>query len=209
MDECLIHSQFFSPHAAKLAHQLPHNHASSWNYSTTSSSKRVESFRFTLPDGDVVHVNKRPHLETFLEHVCSRFETHIFTAAMEVYAAPVLDHLDPTGTMFARRWYREHCLYQDGAYVKDLRPLAKPAHRTVLVDNNPLSFLANPENGILVNNFYNDPNDTTLHAVLDLLDELDEAPDVRPLLKKRFGLKEALEEVGNDNEQPMEVASCE
>jgi CTD small phosphatase-like protein 2 len=205
MDECLIHSQFFSPHAARLAHQLPHNHASSWNYSTSSSSKRVESFRFTLPDGDVVHVNKRPHLKTFLQHVCSRFETHIFTAAMEVYAAPVLDHLDPTGTMFAQRWYREHCLYQDGAYVKDLSALAKPPHRTVLVDNNPLSFLANPENGILVNNFYNDPDDTTLFAVLDLLDELDQSKDVRPLLVERFGLKEALEEVGN--EQPQAVAS--
>ena len=158
----------------------------------------------------MVHVNKRPHLHTFLEHVCSRFETHIFTAAMEVYAAPVLDHLDPTGTMFAKRWYREHCLFQDGAYVKDLRALAKPPHRTVLVDNNPLSFLANPENGILVNNFYNDPDDTTLHAVLDLLDELDQAPDVRPLLEKRFGLKEALEEVGNDDEPAEEkVASFE
>lgn len=211
MDECLIHSQFYSPQTARLAHQLPRNHASSWNYSTASSSKRVESFRFTLPDGDVVHVNKRPHLATFLEHVCSRFETHIFTAAMEVYAAPVLDHLDPNGTLFANRWYREHCLYQDGAYVKDLDFLNKPPHRTVLVDNNPLSFLANPENGILVNNFYNDPDDTTLFAVLDLLDELDQAQDVRPLLEERFSLKQALEEVGQEHdeeeEEPVAAAS--
>ena len=209
MDECLIHSQFYSPQTARLAHQLPRNHASSWNYSTTSSSKRVESFRFTLPDGDVVHVNKRPHLATFLEHVCSRFETHIFTAAMDVYANPVLDHLDPTGTLFAQRWYREHCLYQDGAYVKDLDFLNKPPHRTVLVDNNPLSFLACPENGILVNNFYNDPDDTTLFAVLDLLDELDQAQDVRPLLEERFSLKQALEEVGQNDEEPAVAAASE
>mmetsp|Transcript_5402 Transcript_5402/g.9940 ORF Transcript_5402/g.9940 Transcript_5402/m.9940 type:complete len:309 (-) Transcript_5402:158-1084(-) len=208
MDECLIHSQFYSPQTARLAHQLPRNHASSWNYSTASSSKRVESFRFTLPDGDVVHVNKRPHLATFLEHVCSRFETHIFTAAMEVYAAPVLDHLDPNGTLFAKRWYREHCLYQDGAYVKDLNFLNKPPHRTVLVDNNPLSFLANPENGILVNNFYNDPDDTTLFAVLDLLDELDQAQDVRPLLEERFSLKQALEEVGQENDEEEEAVAA-
>lgn len=214
MDECLIHSQFFSPHAAKLAHQLPHNHASSWNYSTSSSQKRVESFRFTLPDGDVVHVNKRPHLELFLEQVCSRFETHVFTAAMQVYAQPVLDHLDPNGTLFAKKWYRESCLYRDGAYVKDLSVIDKPLERMVLVDNNPLSFLTHPENGVLVNNFYNDPDDTTLYAVLDLLDELDQSRDVRPLLTRRFGLAQALEQVGSDDDddsdtddEPQAVAS--
>jgi CTD small phosphatase-like protein 2 len=74
------------------------------------------------------------------------------------------------------------------------------------VDNNPLSFLANPENGILVNNFYNDPDDTTLFAVLDLLDELDQAQDVRPLLEERFSLKQALEEVGQENDEEEEEA---
>ena len=200
LDECLVHSQFFSPHAARLAHQLPHGHASSWNYSTTASSphRRVDSFRITLPDGDIVHVNKRPHLETFLEHVTSRYETHVFTAAMEVYASPVLDKLDPTNTMFDKRWYRESCAMADGAYIKDLGALNINPERTVLVDNNPISFLANPENGILVNSFYNDPEDETLRAVLDLLDELDETDDVRPVLEARFGLKEALEDYGRE-----------
>lgn len=193
MDECLIHSQFFSPHAAKLAHQLPHGHPGSWNYST--SKKRVESFRLTLPDGDVVHVNKRPFLETFLKQVSERYETHIFTAAMQVYAGPVLDKLDTTGNMFAQRHFRESCVYQDGNYVKDLHFLEKSLQRVVLVDNNPMSFLANPSNGILVDSFYNDPEDTTLHAVLDLLEELEDHTDVRPVLEQKFGLGDALEDV--------------
>jgi Dullard-like phosphatase family protein len=196
MDECLIHSQFFSPHAAKLAHQLPNGHASSWNYST--SKKRVESFRLTLPDGDVVHVNKRPNLEEFLKHVCNRYETHVFTAAMEVYAAPVLDKLDRTGNMFAQRHYREACVFQDGNYIKDLRQLNKSLERTVLVDNNPMSFLANPSNGILVDSFYSDPEDNTLYAVQDLLEELDREEDVRPVLEERFRLGDALEDVRNE-----------
>jgi TFIIF-interacting CTD phosphatase-like protein len=67
--------------------------------------------------------------------------------------------------------------------------------RVVLVDNNPLSFLPNPSNGILVSPFYDDPKDDTLEAVMELLHELDESDDVRPILDDKFGLKDALEDV--------------
>jgi hypothetical protein len=67
--------------------------------------------------------------------------------------------------------------------------------RVVLVDNNPLSFLPNPSNGILVSSFYDDPKDDTLEAVMELLHELDGSDDVRPILDDRFGLKDALEDV--------------
>lgn len=65
----------------------------------------------------------------------------------------------------------------------------------MLVDNNPLSFLAQPSNGILVSNFYDNPEDQTLVAVLDLLDRLDREDDVRPLLDDMFGLSAALAEL--------------
>ena len=211
-----------------------------------------DSFRIHLPDnGDLVNVNKRPQLDTFLQEVTSKFETYIFTAAMEVYAEPVLNKLDPDGTMFSGRFYRDHCSYDEdlGVYAKDLcdvlrmrkmmmdvndatmsLPLVeggggrqKKKHhveeqevatsllgekckcnidmescgerRVVLVDNNPLSFLPNPSNGILVSSFYDDPKDDTLEAVMELLHELDESEDVRPILDDRFGLKDALEDV--------------
>jgi Dullard-like phosphatase family protein len=206
MDECLIHSKFLSsPAAAQVyAHQLrrQHNHDqvnSNADDSTLSKSKIVDSFNVTLPDGDLVHVNVRPGLTDFLEQVTTKYETHIFTAAMEVYAKPVLDQLDPEGTKFAGRWYRESCQScpEHGAYIKNLRNLEQHVRlgnmdRIVLVDNNPLSFLAQPSNGILVSNFYNDPTDSTLPAVWQLLQELDQCQDVRPILQERFRLKEAL-----------------
>jgi len=65
----------------------------------------------------------------------------------------------------------------------------------VLVDNNPLSFLANPDNGILVSSFYDDSRDTTLPAVMDLIHGLDEHEDVRPILDARFQLRQALNDV--------------
>ena len=84
-----------------------------------------------------------------------------------------------------------------GAYVKDLEFAwgGDQMKRTVLVDNNPLSFLANPENGILVSSFFNDPNDKTLLAVQDLLHDLDEEEDVRPVLDARFGLRDSFQKL--------------
>ena len=198
MDECLIHSQFLSsPQTAQVyAHQLQQQR----RQSAKIGSKVVDHFKITLPEGDLVHVNIRPGLREFLENCTQRFETHIFTAASSVYAKPVLDNLDPDGTMFAGRWYREHCQYVEKpqrAYLKNLDnlPLADLS-RVVLVDNNPLSFLTHPENGILVSSFYHDPNDTSLRTVWKLLQKLDShKDDVRPILTEKFGLEEALKKM--------------
>ena len=173
----------------------------------------------------------------------------------KVYAEPVLNKLDPNGTMFSGRFYRDHCSYDSelGVYVKDLCDVLRMRkmmitndatmsmslvegkkkggssssdkegvgsrnnnkgqtndneqcrcnedlllcgeRRVVLVDNNPLSFLPNPSNGILVSSFYDDPKDDTLEAVMELLHELDDSEDVRPILDDRFGLKDALDDV--------------
>jgi Dullard-like phosphatase family protein len=212
MDECLIHSQFLSsPADARVyAHQLLQRRRGQAH----TTMGMCDSFRVTLPDGDLVHVNVRPGLESFLQAVTSRYETHIFTAAMPVYANPVLDKLDPDGTRFTGRWYRDSCTYDppprgSGAYVKNLRRLPFAAHqldRVVLVDNNPLSFLANPLNGILVDHFYNDPADKSLPAVLELLGELEAAADVRPLLGERFALQESLHKVARTEANQVCVA---
>jgi CTD small phosphatase-like protein 2 len=196
MDECLIHSKFLTEKAARYAHQIQ---TETTDDLQTHDGNVVETFELMLPDGDLVQVHQRPHLHEFLHQVSERFETHVFTAAMEVYAKPVLDMLDPTRTKFTRRWYRDSCVRtKDGAYVKNLGVLQKNEARIVLVDNNPLSFLANPSNGILVKSFYNDAHDKTLLAVLQLLEELDEHQDVRPHLDQKFGLKSALDEVSMD-----------
>eukprot|EP00550_Attheya_septentrionalis_P009684 CAMPEP_0198282186 /NCGR_PEP_ID=MMETSP1449-20131203/2033_1 /TAXON_ID=420275 /ORGANISM="Attheya septentrionalis, Strain CCMP2084" /LENGTH=286 /DNA_ID=CAMNT_0043978323 /DNA_START=324 /DNA_END=1181 /DNA_ORIENTATION=+ len=230
MDECLIHSQFLSQHTELSYRQyeerpmtMNNNNSMTQDDDDESSVLMCESFKLSLPDGDLVHVNKRPNLDVFLQEICARFETHIFTAALPVYAEPVLDSLDPTGTLFQRRFYRDSCqLDQElNVYVKDLNSiLSRRQHpqetmnghepprsgsmthneaRMVLIDNNPLSFLANPSNGILVSNFYDDPKDDTLEAVTELLYELDQMEDVRPCLDEKFGLREALHDVVRNN----------
>ena len=145
MDECLIHSQFLHGPGAKYAHQVQQKGSPS-----SSADKRVDTFNITLPDGERVLVHERPHLHEFLREVSSKYETHIFTAAMEVYAKPVLKMLDPHGEIFSGIWYRESCQLDSnvGAYIKNLDLLCdsydndeerqQRLNRTVLVDNNPL-----------------------------------------------------------------------
>lgn len=213
MDECLIHSQFLQGPGAKYAHQVQQKGSSSSSSdgtTATTKSSVVDTFNITLPDGERVLVHERPHLHDFLREVSSKYETHIFTAAMEVYAKPVLKMLDPHGEIFTNIWYRESCQLDSnaGAYIKNLDIInfcgesydneeerQQRLNRTVLVDNNPLSFLANPEHGILVSSFYDDSRDTTLPAVLDLLNELDQHEDVRPVLDARFRLRQALDDI--------------
>lgn len=210
LDECLVHSKFLnSVDVFRQYESERERHTTRQNLNSF-----CESFHLKLPDGELVHVHKRPNLDAFLEHVTSRYDTYIFTAAMQVYASPLLDILDPENTRFKKRFYREHCTFDPtvNAYVKDLSHVSNhvssssnnntlhsnPVKKMVLVDNNPMSFIANPQNGILVSNFYDDYSDDTLSAVIDLLEELEDIEDVRPFLDEKFGLQAALSEVMNE-----------
>ncbi|KAL7576825.1 hypothetical protein ACA910_013839 [Epithemia clementina (nom. ined.)] len=197
MDECLIHSKFlYNPTTEELlAHQSqcrrPKEISSSGSSLPSPSPSEVDHFSIHIPErGVLVHVNVRPGLENFLNEITSRYETHIFTAAIPEYANHVLDHFDPDRTKFAGRWYRGHCTYDSGrqAYIKKLSvlPLQNMA-RTVLIDDSRLSFLSNPSNVILVPSFIGDPEDDTLETVKQILTELEAYEDVRPVLEDRFG----------------------
>lgn len=66
-------------------------------------------------------------------------------------------------------------------YVKDLRyaaPMCSLA-RSVLVDNNPVSFAAQLANGLLLRPFYGDPDDSELKGVLDVLLRISACDDIR------------------------------
>eukprot|EP00980_Cylindrotheca_fusiformis_P026941 scaffold18138_cov128-Cylindrotheca_fusiformis.AAC.7 len=192
LDECLIHSQFLGGRGANYAHQVlqdEHSNSSSFRES------KVNTFQICLENGEEVRVHERPYVHDFLKRTSDKYETHLFTAGAEFYARPILQMLDPKGTIFSSCRFRDSCSMdpqlEEAAHVKNL-DYTPNTKRTVLVDNNPLSFMANPENGILVTNFYDDPHDTTLLSVLQLLEELDEEDDVRPVLNAKFGMKRML-----------------
>jgi Dullard-like phosphatase family protein len=132
-------------------------------------------------EGEILTVNIRPGLENFLRRASERFELRVFTAGSRAYASQVIARIDPHGRFFGHRLqFRKDCVERSGLLLKDLRRVPGiDLSRTVLVDNNPLSYALQPRNGIHIANFFDDPGDRTLDSLLRLLTALDEADDVR------------------------------
>lgn len=135
-----------------------------------------------------VTVFERPGLQEFLTRTSEFAELVLFTAGLEGYARPLVDKIDPERRISARLYrpatvntkYREH--------VKDLSLIGRDLHRTVIIDNNPFSFLLQPLNGIPCVSFtgaHSDDNQL-LQVLLPLLKHLAIQEDVRPVLYERF-----------------------
>ena len=137
-----------------------------------------------------VLVVERPGLRRFLEELSSFAEVVLFTAGLPEYADPIIQHLDPDNQIFSHRLFREATVKSDHyPCVKDLSRLGRDLSRTVLVDDTPLAFLHQPNNGVPVYAFRSDPDDRFLcEAVLPFLESLSRSSDVRPLVAKRFSM---------------------
>lgn len=132
----------------------------------------------------------RPGVYQFLSQLSTFAEVVIFTAGDPEYASPLVACLDPGEKNVAASLFRESTVktvFHD--HVKDLSRLGRDPRYTVLVDNNPFSFLFQPDNGVLCEPFYGDPTDQHLHQVLlPLLKILACVNDVRPILRRRYNL---------------------
>lgn len=77
----------------------------------------------------------------------------------------------------------------DGNFLKDLNVLGRDMRHTVLVDNSPHAFGYQISNGIPIESWFDDPTDTELLKLANFLQSLRDVPDVRPILKRRFGMQ--------------------
>jgi Dullard-like phosphatase family protein len=186
IDECMIHSIFDDENT---------------EYRQDDDRKlqnlgndRVSVIPLKCEDEAGFRMHVRPLLFDFLKEISANCNVYAFTAALPIYARPVLKHLDPTGEVFQNAWFRHDCtmvkVNGHSLYTKDvLKTGGLPPDRTVLVDNNVFSFIPIPQNGIHVKNFTDDPNDRELEDVLSLLNDLNNEDDVRPALTEMFQLE--------------------
>jgi len=133
-----------------------------------------------------VHVRLRPHLFDFLEKIKDKFEVIIFTASQQVYANELLNLIDPEGKYIHHRLYRESCLAVEGNYLKDLNVLGRDLTKTVLVDNSPHAFGYQVDNGIPIESWFDDQNDTELLKLERFLRTLHDVKDVRTAVRWKF-----------------------
>ncbi|XP_044462217.1 CTD nuclear envelope phosphatase 1 homolog [Mangifera indica] len=150
------------------------------------------------PKVNYVTVFERPGLHEFLKEVSEFADLILFTAGLEGYARPLVDRID-VENLFSLRLYRSSTISTEyREHVKDLSCLSKDLCRTVIVDNNPFSFLLQPLNGIPCIPFTaGQPHDTQLLSVLlPLLKQLSLQKDVRPVLYEKFHMPEWFQKQG-------------
>ena len=84
------------------------------------------------------------------------------------------------------RMFRESCLLVEGNYLKDLNVLGRDLSQAVLVDNSPHAFGYQVDNGIPIESWFDDPNDTELLKLEQFCGALHGVNDVRSMVRSKF-----------------------
>ena len=149
------------------------------------------------------YVHKRPHCDDFLRKICKWYNLIVFTASVQEYADPVIDWLEQERKYFSGRFYRQHCTFRNGAYIKDLSSVEPDLSKVMILDNSPLSYIFHEgtskkqetresltiftDNAIPIEGWINDPTDNDLLHLVPILEALQYVTDVRALLALRRG----------------------
>jgi len=79
----------------------------------------------------------------FAKQVSKWYNLVIFTASVQEYADPVIDWLELERKYFSKRYYRDHCTFRNGAYIKDLGIVESDLSKVMIIDNSPMSYMFN------------------------------------------------------------------
>ncbi|KAG0453524.1 hypothetical protein HPP92_024828 [Vanilla planifolia] len=145
-----------------------------------------------------VTVFERLGLREFLQQASEFSDLVLFTAGLEGYAKPLVDQIDVDNRILHRLYRPATISTEHREHVKDLSSVSQDMCRTVIVDNNPFSFLLQPLNGIPCVPFSaGQPYDEQLLGfILPLLKHLSHQEDVRPVLLERFHMPEWFKQHG-------------
>lgn len=130
-----------------------------------------------------IHVLVRPFVKEFLEKMSKHYELVVFTASLSKYANPLLNIIDQKGHC-PFRLFREHCTLINTAFVKDLTRLGRDLKDIIIVDNSPVAYALNQDNGFPIQSWFNNKNDTELLKIVPILEFLSYVPDVREYIRK-------------------------
>ena len=125
-----------------------------------------------------IFVYKRPFIDIFLKEMNNLFNIFIFTASIELYAKPLLKKIDKNN-LIKKKFYRESCLLSKGKFIKNLNALNLKLKDVIIIDNNPVSYKYNKNNGIPIKPWHCDKGDTELVKIIPLLKYLAKCDDVR------------------------------
>ena len=130
-----------------------------------------------------IYVKLRPGIKEFLRKMNKLYEIIIFTASVEEYAKPLIELID-NKNYCSYILYREQCTLDNMIYIKDLKKLGRDLKDIIIIDNTPISYKLNKENGIPISSFIDDDNDRELYDIIQILDFLSYVDDVRYFIPK-------------------------
>ena len=130
-----------------------------------------------------IYVLVRPGVEYFIKNISKYYELIIFTASLSNYASPLLDILDKDNNI-KYRLYRENCTFTNGIYIKELKKLNRDLKDLIIVDNSPLAYTLDIDNGLPIKTWYDDKNDVELYKINSILEFLAATEDVRKYIKQ-------------------------
>ncbi|KAK9378845.1 NLI interacting factor-like phosphatase-domain-containing protein [Kockiozyma suomiensis] len=133
------------------------------------------------------YVHKRPFCDEFLQKVSKWYNLVIFTASVQEYADPVIDWLERDRKYFNGRYYRQHCSFRSGGYVKDISVVEADLSKVMIIDNSPISYALHEDNAIAIEGWINDPSDLDLLHLIPFLNGMRYVTDVRTLISLRMG----------------------
>jgi Dullard-like phosphatase family protein len=128
-----------------------------------------------------IYVLIRPDAELFIKSVGKFFELVIFTASISKYASPLLDILDKEKNI-KFRLYRDQCTFINGIYIKDLKKCNRNLKDLIIVDNSPIAYTFDSDNGLPIKTWIEDPDDRELMRLLPILEFLSKTKDVRKFI---------------------------
>ena len=162
LDETLLHSQYIK-------------------FSSTDSDI-VLKIEFDNEPRDI-HVLIRPGAKEFIRKMNKFYEIVIFTASVSKYAIPLINLIDEKGVCI-HRLFREHCSLVNTSFIKDLTKLGRDLKDIIIIDNTPVAYSLNKENGIPIVSWFEDKRDRELYNLIPILEFLSSVPDVREFIPK-------------------------
>eukprot|EP00703_Trepomonas_sp_PC1_P002475 JAP94131.1 Nuclear LIM interactor-interacting factor [Trepomonas sp. PC1] len=148
--------------------------------STTTANFQIQ---VTVANNEhTYYVTKRPHLDEFLLSLAEVFELAIFTYSIKPYADKILKIIDPHG-LIKYRFYREHCVKQQineqqFVITKDLTRVGVCLDKILLVDNAKRAGEWQPNNFILVEDFFGNQEDDVLKKLEPRVKALGTVPSI-------------------------------
>ena len=196
LDETLVHSEFMAGDWSEVQNTM--------REISTCEIRTIEyiddNSKYTMD------IYIRPYLDAFLSNLNKVYDMAIFSAGLQNYVDVVISLIDPDNKYFKFKLYRDSCVnIKDQIYIKDLRIIQNfTPEKVILMDNSLYSFLNQPSNGMLVNSFFFDGDDTQLLSAENyLMNYILVADDVRQENEKWFKFEKQFKTYSEEPKQRL------